>query len=978
MTAYTWTGAAGDSNFNNAANWSPQQVPGSADSVTISPAAALVLDVSTTLANVTTGASVTLTVGDYQTLQVGNGAATAKLVNGGTIALTGGHDVGLVLDAATTTLSGGGTIALSNQEIMAAATGQALVNTNNVIAGSGELGGGTLTFTNAAAGIVDANRPGTTLEINTGTVATANSGLLEATAGGNLQIDSSVKNLAHGAINADGGSVTLNGGTITGGTLSASNGGTFYDNGSATLDGGTAGLSLQGNLHVTDYSQLSLLGTLVNADTLSEDYVHGTGILIGVASGAAGKVTLTGGGTVTLASSLQAAQAGETLVNVDNTINGYDQLGNGTSLAIVNDAAGIIDATGNMVLNTGSITTVNAGLIEATGTAQNAGQLTISSTINNGAGGQIAAAGANVILTGGIAIEGGTLTSTNGGRLIASNYNSSSPVLDGTVHAITNDAYIEVTDYSGLLIKGTFINNGTLHNDYVHGAGIVIGSGTVFTNNGTLQANELNTTFGAGTKLTNDVMGTLTGGTYQTSNATLSFQAPAITVLGSGTTIDESNGAILFAGQDIAKSLRLIDAGATVIVENGSNSGTQALSNKGTLQLNGATYGLGKLTNTAGAAITGNGDVAASLTNAGLIEASGGALLLTGAVNSLGGTIAGGAGDFVGLGGSTTLLSSAVVTATDLAVLYNSSLHLAAKLSLGGTLQLNGLASVSGGALNLSGLLEQRGDGSGQGTIAAALTSSGTIQIDQGGTLSLPAGLTNSGTILANGGLVDSHALTGGTLSIGTYGSVSLATASSAASTLAVLDSAGGTLTTNGTLTVTGDYDNTAAGTGNGYAPFTGISGTIDGKATKLSVVGVEGTKITSVNGTETISVAPGGTAHFEIKNAGPLTAATLRGALQTTVNGGSITGTALSGSGVTAGNFGPIAGGATSGIYDIAYSGGGLSGEAIHIASDFANVAGITLDIVSSQAASAATLSLAQLHHDVSAADWLTAGLHH
>jgi hypothetical protein len=524
-----------------------------------------------------------------------------------------------------------------------------------------------------------------------------------------------------------------------------------------------------------------------------------------------------------------------------------------------------------------------------------------------------------------------------------------------------------VTDYDGLLIEGTFINNGTLHNDYVHGAGIVIGSNTVFTNNGTLQANALNTTFGAGTRLTNDVSGTLTAGTYQALGATLSFSAPAITTLAAGTGLDENNGAILFNGHDISDTLHTVDAGATLVIENGSTTGTQSLTNAGTLQLNGATYGGGRLINQAGAAITGNGNITASLTNAGLIDATTGELDLTGSASSLGGTIAGAAGDFVGLGhsgGTTTLLAGAVVTASDLAVLYNATLHLNAKLSFAGTLQLNGMINVTGAALALSGLLHQRSDGSGQGTIASALTATGTIQIDQGGTLSLTGGLANTGLILANGGLIDSHALTGGTLSIGASGQASLATAAPAASTLAVLDMAGGALAANGTLTVTGDYNNTAAGAGNTYTPFAGITGTINGHGTKLAVVGVQGTTITLVNGVETITVASGGTAHFEIINTGAAGSAALRGALETSVNGGSITGTALSGSGVTAGNFDAIAAGGHSGIYAIADGGGQINGEAIHIATDFANVAGLTVDIVAKAAAAPpSTLSAGQLH---------------
>ncbi len=257
MTTYTWTGAAQDDNFNNPANWSPQEVPGSADTVTINPAAALTLNISATLANLTTGADVTLTVNDNQTLQIGNGAATAKLINGGTIQLNSGRAVAMVLDATTTTLGGGGTIEITNRAIQASAAGQALDNINNIIAGSGALGNGTLTFVNGAAGVVDANQSGATLDINTGTIATIKGGLLEATADGNMQIDSSVHNTIKGAIDANAGTVAFTNGKISGGTLAASNGGMFYDSGNVTL----SALALNGNLQVTDNADLTLLSS---------------------------------------------------------------------------------------------------------------------------------------------------------------------------------------------------------------------------------------------------------------------------------------------------------------------------------------------------------------------------------------------------------------------------------------------------------------------------------------------------------------------------------------------------------------------------------------------------------------------------------------------------------------------------------------------------------------------------------------------
>jgi hypothetical protein len=64
-----------------------------------------------------------------------------------------------------------------------------------------------------------------------------------------------------------------------------------------------------------------------------------------------------------------------TLTNVDNTISGGGQLGNG-QLTLVNEASGVIEGNGGaLIINTGGNTISNAGLME--------GSLVIDSAINN-------------------------------------------------------------------------------------------------------------------------------------------------------------------------------------------------------------------------------------------------------------------------------------------------------------------------------------------------------------------------------------------------------------------------------------------------------------------------------------------------------------------------------------------------------------------------------------------------------------------
>ena len=112
-------------------------------------------------------------------------------------------------------------------------------------------------------------------------------------------------------------------------------------------------------------------------------------------------------------SAFQGVAAGDELVNVNNTISGSGQLGDG-QLSIDNEASGIINANGvaaGMAINVGTGSFSNQGLIETTGTEG----LAIYSTITNT--GTIIAAGTltGINLYTGDDIVGGTFGSTGGG-----------------------------------------------------------------------------------------------------------------------------------------------------------------------------------------------------------------------------------------------------------------------------------------------------------------------------------------------------------------------------------------------------------------------------------------------------------------------------------------------------------------------------------------------------------------------------------
>ena len=114
-------------------------------------------------------------------LLAGTGDTLLVAASGGTLTLNGSTANGAVS-------LGAGTQIIAN-------TAEVLDNFNNDITGDGSIGNGNkdLTLNNQAAGIIDANVATETLTIDTGNTVT-NAGLLEGSAGSNLQIDDNVVN----------------------------------------------------------------------------------------------------------------------------------------------------------------------------------------------------------------------------------------------------------------------------------------------------------------------------------------------------------------------------------------------------------------------------------------------------------------------------------------------------------------------------------------------------------------------------------------------------------------------------------------------------------------------------------------------------------------------------------------------------------------------------------------------------------------
>jgi hypothetical protein len=300
------------------------------------------------------------------------------------------------------TLNGGGIVSLSGGGAIISGN-NILTNVDNTIQGTGIIGnGGNLSVVNG--GTIDATPAGgtTTLTLSDAGGTTnsngATGGLLEATNGGTLMIATNVANTG-GNITATGSGSTValaSNVTITGGTLNTSTGGVIETptSSNATLNGVT--ISSGSTYTVSNSSTTNLSGTIINQGTIQLNASGGSNSNLNTA----GNVTLSGGGTVNLATASGSAGimgGNNTLTNVDNTIQGTGIIGNGGNLAVVN--GGTIDAnssagTATLILNgTGGLTNngtfaaQNGGILTATVPFTNAGTVhAISGTINANAG----------------------------------------------------------------------------------------------------------------------------------------------------------------------------------------------------------------------------------------------------------------------------------------------------------------------------------------------------------------------------------------------------------------------------------------------------------------------------------------------------------------------------------------------------------------------------------------------------------------
>ena len=305
----------------------------------------------------------------------------------GTMLNTGQHQmnsVGHLTDlicVSDVTLDGGGSILLTDttaNRIYGQTGVQTLINLNNTIRGSGQIGVNLTTIINGGSIIADQS---STLQIDPNAGGLTNNNLMVARNGGTLWLQSATYDNTLGIIRAEQGSTARfnSGATINGGDVIVESGGLFEFFGSTIaadnlhIQAGATGRIIAGP-HTTNMTndgnveQVSGIphffsGVLENTNHYDMMSVgHLTDFILTTDS------SFTGGGTIqlsdTTANRIYGQSSTQILTNVDNTIRGSGQIGVNLT-QIVNQADIIADQVSPIRIdpNTGGLQ--NTGLIVA-------------------------------------------------------------------------------------------------------------------------------------------------------------------------------------------------------------------------------------------------------------------------------------------------------------------------------------------------------------------------------------------------------------------------------------------------------------------------------------------------------------------------------------------------------------------------------------------------------------------------------------
>jgi fibronectin-binding autotransporter adhesin len=713
------------------------------------------LDVEVAVAN----SGGTIQVDDGATLALSDATVAGGTINNGTASGTGSPVVfGRIDVTGNSTINGNAS--LNNGYVMIE-SGVILTLDNVTVTGT--------TFTETAGGAILAVDATDTLTLDGVTI---NGGTV--TDNGTVNVDAANKLKLNG--------VALSGGLIT-------NAGTIEITAKSSIENDTFG---NNQLTVDSGVVLTLDGTTITGGTVSNT---GATLMVDATTTLTlqGGIIVSGGRLANSGTVKIEASSGATLDGVTVIGSGVIQVDGATSPAValvLDDGTSITGGT----LSIGPVGTVD---VEYGSNGPSHGATFDGVAVNNTNGGTFEVGETHVsgtviaLLDDGTTINSGVLTIGSFGAVdveYGSNGPSHGAIFDGITLNNKNGGMFEIgeTSASGtvvtLLDDGTIINGGALtigsfgaidieygSNDPSHGA--TFDSATVNNNNGgTFEVGETSAS-GSVVVLLDDGTtvngGTLTVGSFGAVDVEYGSNGPSHGATFNGVTVNISSGGTFDVGETQASgTIIAILEGATSI-----NNGTLTVGSAGALEVETA----------AGATLN---DV--QVTNHNSIEVVSGSVLT--------------------LDGGTNVTNSGATVTVD----------------TGGTLVLNG-ATITGGTITNAGTIEITGTGSidsdifgnhqltvdsgviltldGTTITDGTITDTGTVNIDSGDTLTLGAGAAFNGGTITNAGTLDIEASSGATLSgVNITGTGNMEIDAPAVASGLVL--AGGATMTGGTLTV--------------------------------------------------------------------------------------------------------------------------------------------------------------------------------
>jgi hypothetical protein len=504
---------------------------------------------------------------------------------GGTIALDTGGAATLEISGVTS-INGGAVELNGGSDSIVAVQSNAMLSNAAMIEGAGDIGSGSssLTLTNQSSGTIDANISGEQLTINTGSNTVTNLGLMEATNGGKLVIDSNLSNSSiTSTVSASGGTVTFNDVTITnagqigastplggtagtvqidsstinnaGGTISAVGSGDLVQLSGSTINGGTLATSEGGAIEfVGTNNVLNGGGTAGNSSISVPAYAsstewHDSGIHVTAGE----QITITASGTVSIG---------------DNVIEGGQNVSSEFPAGDPNLVTGDIANPDNFLEN-GLVPWSLVGIIGGSSPAANAAN---AFQVDNGTTFTVAATGELYL-----SINDNVFTDNSG--------NWSATVSLSSPDTVTNSGFTQLESGASLTLEGVIDNTGTIDVDTVtnnpNATNLVISGGVVLEGSGSVSLDGS----------TDSIIGVTGGGILDNAGNTIS---------GSGNIGLNGNGLLSLVNYGTVEATTgnlVIDTGHTVV-------------NNGTLEANGATLVVDDAVSGSGQVLVTNGGTA--------------------------------------------------------------------------------------------------------------------------------------------------------------------------------------------------------------------------------------------------------------------------------------------------------------------------------------------------------------------------------